>query len=224
MASYQQGKNTIVYEVAVLMNDQNQTEYTNNVVSPFLSLALGELDDIFEESNVPITNIISPIFYVKAGESYLLDAPFYMMEIQELGERRAGSDDSFLLLPRKEFPDSFSPTNSLVSWSWLNGQIRFNTNGANVPMEVQLKYVGRPFGGSPTEDYKIFSSNAQMFLIYRTAGLCARFIAENETRAGMLDVLAEKSVERLVNITNKGRLQIMTRHRPFRARYKARGF
>jgi hypothetical protein len=49
------------------------------------------------------------------------------------------------------------------------------------------------------------------------------FIGENETRAGILETQAEKAMERLTGINNKGKQQIMTRHRPFRAAYKARG-
>ena len=49
------------------------------------------------------------------------------------------------------------------------------------------------------------------------------FIGENETRAMVLDAQAERAMDRLLGINNKGRQQIMTRHRPFRASWKARG-
>ena len=47
------------------------------------------------------------------------------------------------------------------------------------------------------------------------------FIGENETRAGILEDKAEKALERITGINNKGKQQMMTRHRPFSASYKS---
>ena len=54
--------------------------------------------------------------------------------------------------------------------------------------------------------------------------LCSMFIGENETRAQVLNEQAEQAKERMEGISNKGRQHIMTRHRPFRAAFKARGY
>jgi hypothetical protein len=60
-------------------------------------------------------------------------------------------------------------------------------------------------------------------LSYKTAALLSQFIGENESRAQLLNGEAELAVERMASIDNKGRQQMSTRHRPFRASYKARG-
>jgi hypothetical protein len=66
--------------------------------------------------------------------------------------------------------------------------------------------------------------NSRSYLSYKTAALCAMFIGENESRAKILNDQADEAMERLEGISNKGRQQIMTRHRPFRAAYKSRGY
>lgn len=210
-------------EVAALMNDYAQTEYTTATVWPMMALALGELDQVLMEYNIALTNETSKVYIVKAGSPYLTDYPVDLIEIQELRERQQGSDGQFLLLTRKEFPDDFPPTNSLVSWCYKSEQVMFNMRGANVDMEVRLHYIRRPFSGADSDDNLYFNNNAEMFIIYKSAALCAMFIAENETRAEVLNDLADKALERVVAISNKGKQQMMTRHRPFRYSYKTRG-
>jgi hypothetical protein len=84
--------------------------------------------------------------------------------------------------------------------------------------------VSNWFGGPLTsEDDPIQVTNGMSFLAYKTAALCSMFIGENQTRASILEAKAEQALERLTGINNKGRQQIVTRHRPFRAGWKARG-
>jgi hypothetical protein len=205
------------------MNDPQQTDYTPTACSPFFVLAGGELDQVLMEYNIAISNETSQVFHVPAGSGYLTNKPIDMIEIQELAERQAGSDGPFLLLNRREFPDDFPPTNSLVSWCYKNEHVTFNMRGANVDMEVRLNYIRRPLSGIEGDDKAYFNTNAEMFLIYKTAALCAMFIGENETRAEVLNDLADKALERTISISNKGKQQMMTRHRPFRYSYKMRG-
>jgi len=216
-------KNIILLEVAALMNDPQQTDYNAVACGPFFSLALGELDQVLMEYNIPISNETSTDLNVPAGSGYLTNLPAGLIEIQEVYERQAGSNGSYMLLQRREFPDDFPPTNSLVSWCWKNQHIVFNMKGANVNMEVRLNYIFRPLSGADSDDKAYFTNNAEMFLIYKTAAMCAMFIGENETRAEVLNDLADKALERTIAISNKGKQQIMTRHRPFRYSYKMRG-
>ena len=65
--------------------------------------------------------------------------------------------------------------------------------------------------------------NCRSYLSFKTAALCAMFIGENQTRAQILEAQADEAMERMTGMSNKGRQQMMTRHRPFRAGYKARG-
>jgi len=210
--------------VAPLLNDPAKTDYTYITMLPYLNIAIGELNELLEESNVGVTNDISPVYIVKAGVNILTNPPHDMIEIQELGERQRGTNDSFIALPRREFPDALPPSRSLLFWCWKRSEIMFNLNGATTDRDVQLKYTRRPFWGAQNELSIIGNVSAHMFLTYKTAALCAQFVGENETRAMILQVQAEKALERIIGISNKGKQQIMTRHRPFRAGYKSRGY
>jgi hypothetical protein len=214
-----------VYGVALLMNDPQMTEYNITSVQGYVALAMGELSDLLEEANIPTTNKVS-VHPVNIGSNSLVNPPFDAVEFQEVAERVRGSNGPFIPLPRKEFPDASPQTNSLVSWSWQSKELLFNKNGANVPMEVQLRYIRRPGLGweSSGDDPIVADITSHQFLVYKAAALCARFIAEDLPRAALLEDYAEKAFERIVAISNKGRQQIMTRHRPFRAGYKMRGY
>jgi hypothetical protein len=225
----------IMDRVANLLNDPNKTDYTYNVMIPYMNMAIEELSEILEESNAsPSSQTTSNPIVIPVGmnritspEDLTVGVPHYpddLTEIQEVGERASGSNDQFLQLTRKEFLSNSQPNNSLLFWCWEDQQIKFNPSGALGAREVQLKYVrqGIPYIVDATSI--INTINVRAYLSYKTAALCALFIGENETRAGVLQSQAEKAIERTANISNKGRQQIMTRHRPFRASYKMRGY
>jgi hypothetical protein len=227
----------VMDRAANLLNDPNKTDYTYTVMIPYLNLAIEEFCDITSEANVPFSNLTStnwsstPII-IPVGTSFLLppestSAPKYpddLIEIQEIGERNQGDVGPFRRLNRKEFQEILPITNSLRYWIWERGIIRFNPPGANVPMEVELKYVYQGIAYVANESSTINFIGSRTYLAYKTAALCAMFIGENETRADVLDKQADKAIERTINISNKGKQEIVTRHRPFRASYKARGW
>lgn len=216
---------------AALLNDPAKTDYTYATQLPYLNMAIDELVEALEESNSSPTNATSAVIVVPVGVNKLtplesVELPHYPMdlvEIQGISERSAGTNDSFLPLSKKEFLQGFPPSNSLLFWIWEDQQIKFNPNGALSPREVQLKYVRQAIQLAENETSVIGTINARSYLSYKTGAFCAMFIGENETRAAVLEAQAEKAMERLVGINNKGKQQMMTRHRPFRAGYKSRG-
>jgi len=216
---------------AALMNDPAKTDYTYVTQLPYLNMAIDELVELLEESNSSPTNTTSAVITLPIGANKLTplehpDVPHYPMdliEIQSIGERGTGTNDAFLELGRREFLQAFPPSNSLLFWVWEDQMIKFNPNGAFSARDIQLKYVRQAIQLAVNETSVIGTINARSYLSYKTAALCAMFIGENETRAEVLNGQAEFAIERLTGISNKGRQQIMTRHRPFRAAYKARG-
>ena len=217
---------------AALMNDPSKTDYTYAVQLPYLNMAIDELIENLEESNSSPTNVTSAVITVPKGFNritpveQILNPPHYpddLVEIQEVGERSVGEDGVFVPLARRDFLQAFPPSQSLMFWVWEKQEIKFNPNGALVPREIQLRYIGQTVNQAATPLSVIGTINSRSYLSFKTAALCAMFIGENETRAMVLDAQAEKALERLTGINNKGRQQIMTRHRPFRASYKARG-
>ncbi len=217
---------------AALMNDPEMTDYTYSAQLPYLNMAIDELVELLEESNNSPTNKTSDPITVAAGEVMITPAenattPHYpedLIEIQEVRERSADTDDPFVLMVRREFIEPTPATNSLLAWYWEDQCIKFNPNGANADREIEIHYVGMGINQAENENSVIGTIGVRSFLSFKTAALCAMFIGENETRAGILQKEAEKSWDRLANIDNKGRQQITTRHRPFRAGWKRRGW
>jgi hypothetical protein len=216
---------------AALMNDPAKTDYTYLAQLPYLNMAIDELVESLEESNSSPTNMTSTVITVPAGTIKItpvehVDLPHYpsdLVEIQNVGERPTGSSDPFLHLGKREFLQAFPISQSLLFWMWEDQMIKFNPNGASSSRDIQLNYVRQAIAQAASDTSVIGTINARSYLAYKTAALCSLFIGENETRAGALESKAEDALERLTGINNKGRQQIVTRHRPFRAAYKARG-
>jgi len=221
----------IMDRVANLLNDPRRTDYTYPVMIPYLNMAIEELSELMEESqNSP--SQMEASYVLPAGTQVLASAEsgigtiFYpgdLTEIQEISERPGGSTSGFVKLPRVETLKVFPQSNSLLYWMWEDQQIKFNPLGANTPIQVLITYLRQGIPYIVNENSQITMINSRSYLAYKTAAFCAMFIGENETRAAVLQSEAEKAVERLTNISTKGRQQIMTRHRPFRAGWKARG-
>ncbi len=221
----------VMDNAAALMNDPELTDYTYDAQLPYLNMAIDELVEMMEESNNSPTNRTSDPIEIAVGEYEITPAesattPHYpedLVEIQEVRERLADTDDPFVLMNRREFMEAFPATSSLMWWTWENQIIKFNPNGATTDREIQLHYIAKNLTHAVNENSIIGMINARSFLSYKTAALCSMFIGENEMRAGILQKEAEKAAERLINLDNKGRQQMVTRRRPFRASYKARG-
>lgn len=214
----------VMVNVASLLNDPELTDFTPEVMTRYINIAIEELNEHLEEANVAITNEVSQVMVVLKGDTGIINPPIDIIEIQELGERARGSNDMFIPLPRKEFPDNIPISNSLLFWCYQGQRILFNPNGANGDREVQLKYISRPIRKIADQYGIIGNQNAASYLSYKTAALLAMFVSENESRAAVLNEQAEQALERIVGISNKGRQQMMTRHRPFRAGYKMRSY
>lgn len=216
--------NQVMSGAALLLNDPQLTDYTYAVQLPYLNMAIYELNEHLIESNVPVGNQTSEPILIPAGTNYIVNLPIYLAQIQQVGEREAGRGGAFIPLPRKEFAEGLPITNSLLFWSWQNQRVNFNINGANTPMEVQLEYISVALKVAEDDKTVIGTTTATMYLIYKLAALLSMFVGENQTRASVLHEEAEKCLERIEGISNKDKQQIMTRHRPFRAAYKTRGW
>jgi hypothetical protein len=222
----------VMDRAAALMNDPARTDYTYTAQLPYLNMAIDELVESLEESNASPTNQTSAAITVPVGSFKLTPVedsitphyPYDLIEIQEVGERTSGTTDAYLPLGRKDFVTAVPSSTSLLFWCWEDQNIKFNPNGATTIREVQLKYVRQAIQQASNEASLIGTIGSRSYLSYKTAALCSMFIGENETRAGVLETQAEKAIERMLGIGNKGRQQTITRRRPFRASYKSRGW
>ncbi len=204
---------------ASLLNDTAKTSFTYAAMIPYLNMALRELQELFEENNIPSTNEISAVLSVPAGTTVIAVGgtpalPADLIEPQWVGERSSGSSDTFVKMDPLDFLPTYPTT---VTW-FRNYSWRENTiivPAANGIREIQIRYIKSLFTTITASTDTITVTNGTSFLGYRTGGLCAQFIGENETRANELNADAVLALARTLNIGTKGRQGMAVRRRPF---------
>ncbi len=219
--------------VAALLNDTSQSIYSNATILPYFNMATGDLQEHFQQNNIPVTNETSaaPIL-VKAGVTAIgfgttPSLPGDLVEIQELYERPVGIIP-WVPMTRKEFlPQGLvdQQINQLLLWSWARQEIRLIA--ATSDNELRLDYIANIFNTEMTIadiDVGLGAVNVKQYLGYRTASLCAMFIGENESRASVLNSEADTALERELGIPTKGRQANSTRRQPFMGSYRRRSF
>jgi len=222
----------IISVVASLMNDSAQTNYTNAACLPYLNLSLDELQEIFELNDIPITSETSTAITVKAGVSSIgLDTtpslPSDFIELKQLWESQTGLDQ-WTPVVKKDFLPHYLENNVSISrfliYAWEKGRITLLS--ANQDNDLKLDYLASMFNTPiliKDINVNLPYTNIKTFLEYKTAALCAMFIAENETRAMALDSLTGTALSRALGIPIKGMQSIITRRKPFRSSFKRRG-
>lgn len=219
----------VMDRAASLMNDTARTVYTYEAQMPYLNMALTELQEHFQLTNIPITNETSAAITIPVGTTEIIPFdegpgvhyPQDLIDIVEISERDAGSDDNFIPLTRKNFLDSDTDRQSLAVFVWEGQKIKFPE--VTTAREVRIKYIKTLFPRITNHAALLGVMSAESFLFYRTAALCTRYIGENPTRADSLDSDATGALDRVTGIGTKSKQSITTRRRPFMASYKRRG-
>ena len=216
----------VMDDAAAYLNDNAKSIFTYTAQLPYLRTAFREVEELYQANNVPVTNEEQDNFIIEIGVTDIggpsgPPLPNTFVEAIQLLERQDGSDTDFIPMTHKEFlPPYATPLNFLVYWSFQHGYIKF-VESTSV-MEVRMRFVSKVFKSIENENSFIQIDNLRTFLGYRTAALCAEFIGENEARAASLNIMAQVAVDRMLNITTKGRQNIAVRRRPFLAGYKNR--
>lgn len=222
---------------ASLLNDTAKTVYTYVAQAPYLRLALQELREMYELNKIPVTSSTSTVIQLDAGVTNIIfnaagtptnpKLPDDLVELTQVWERNKNIDP-FIPMTKKSFlPHNLEGVqcNQFIYYTW-NGQ-SISMLPANIANDIKLDYVRQMFpdaGAVIDNNTQINVTNAQTFLEYRTAGLCAEFIERNITSANALNAMAIMGIDRATGIAIKGKQNIMTRRRPFRASYKKRGW
>lgn len=220
---------------ASLMNDSLRTVYTYTAQMPYLNMALNELQEHFALNNIPVTSQTSAVITIPIAATAVnpvdgggvVTAPNYpsdLVEIQQIGERAAGSVDAFVAMVRR---DNVSQTidpmpSSLRVWAWEDQRIKLT--GATSIREIKIDYIKNLFAEVTSETAVLGVINSASFLHFRTAALCSQFIGENQSRASELDTFAILALDRATGISTKAKQSINTRRRPFMSAYKHRGY
>jgi len=216
----------IMANVASLLNDSAQINFTNTALLPYLQIAFQDLKDEMLDNNVPFTNEVSSILQITTsmfdiGGNTGPALPSDLIEIQGCYERLTGTDDDFTLMVRMDYlPPITELTDELIYWTWQEQIIQFL--GALTIRDVRLNYIGTSVTiSSPSTNVGVL--NSESYLQYRCASLAAEYIGENPTRAAGLQNDAQAALDKFLNLSNKGRQSIATRRRPFLSRYKVIG-
>lgn len=222
----------IISVVASLMNDTAQTHYTNTNCLPYFNLSLDELQELYEQNGIPTTNETSAAITIKSGVDRLgFDTtpalPSDLIEIQQLWESPTGLNE-WTPVDKREFIPHYLEDGTQISqfliWAWEHERIR--VVAANQDNDLKIDYIGKIFNTPiliKDINVNLPFTNIKTYLEYKTAALCSMFIAENPSRAVALDSLAGTALSRALGIPIKGMQSIVTRRRPFRHSFKARG-
>jgi len=221
---------TVMDAAAALMNDVNRRVYTYAVQVPYLNIALHELQELFALNSIPVTEKLNIPITVPAGLN-IIDfgtsnpkLPNDLVEPVEIWESTSGLNQwtkmsRVITMP----PTNGNPPilgNRLEIWNWENQRLYLSP--ANNIIDIKMEYIRSLFTNATDENSVLNILNSETFLEYRTAGLLARFVGENPTRATELDGLASLGLDRVSGISNKGKQSIVVRRRPFRQSYKRR--
>jgi len=227
--------------VAILMNDSAQTQYTNTVILPFFNMAQRILQEIYELNGLPVTNktTASPITIksapaasattpgiVKLGFDTIPRLPGDLVEIQQIWESTAGLFQ-WTPMDKKDFIphylENLTQTSVFLIWAWENDHIILIAADADI--DLKIDYTSSLFLPitTATQEVNLNFTNIQTYLEFETTALCALFVAENPTRAQALDSEAGQALYRALGIPLKGMQSILVRRRPFRHSFKHRG-
>jgi hypothetical protein len=221
---------TVMDLAASLLNDTSRTVYTYAAQLPYLKMALQELREQFELNSVPVTQATSALVNVPAGQTVLAynaivsPLPNNFVEPIQVWESPEGQGQ-YIPMTRKDFLPLYLDqieTSVFGFYSWNGQEIR--VPAANMNNDIKLDYVLELFPLIDSESSIINVVNAQTFLQFRTAALCAEFIERNITSADKLNMMATLGMDRALGISSKSKQVIVTRRRPFRGGYKRGGW
>jgi len=223
---------TVLDQVAVLLNDPIKGTYTYTVTIPYLQMSLQELREHFEQNDIPVTRKTgSPIVTMQIGQTTIVfngvgipTLPSDLVEPSQLWECPTGTNQWIPMTKRDYLPHYLEDIQSeqFIYYVWIDQQIRFLAAVQN--NDIKIDYIKQLFTTVVDQNTQINIINATTFLEYRTASLCAEFIERNLSSAQGLNSYALLGLDRVTGIGVKGRQNIMTRRRPFRAGYKKRGW
>lgn len=222
----------IISGVAALQNDVPQDVYTNTAVLPYLNMAIRDLQEEFELNDIPVTFDVSSSLNVPAGTSVVGFSttpalPSDLVEIKRLWESPENLNQ-WTPMTRRDFLPHYLENSTTISqfliWAWVEQQIKLIV--ANADIDLKLDYLKSilPVQTIGTINTDLAVINSQSYLEFKTASYCSYYIGENEARAQQQEAIAERNLGRVLQINIKGRQEIRTRRRPFRAAFKSRNW
>lgn len=208
------------------LNDQVAAVFNDEVLLPALQIAVEDLRLECEDNSVPYTNITSAAITIPAGIKDLGGdtgpaLPNDLIEIVEMYERIAGTNNDYTMMRRRNFiPKTDFETTYLEVYSWQKQIVYFV--GATSDIEIKIDYIGNSLNHVVDTNSEILLYNSISFLWFRTAALAANYIGENKTRSDELNSEALRCIETMENIGIKNQQSVTVRRRPFMSSYRQR--
>lgn len=224
---------TVMDTAASLNNDTAKATYTYVAQIPYLNIALRELQKYFELNDMPVTASLSALINVPAGVTSIGFAPTPpialtpylpndLIEPKKLWECLEGTAQYVPMTKVDGLPlyDEGTTISNFGCYVWESQTIKVLESSQD--NDIKMEYLRSIFNTITASGDSIGVVNAQGFLEFRTAALCAEYIGEDTARAERLNNGAGLSLDVDLGIGAKGRQNIMTRRRPFRRGYKSR--
>lgn len=218
----------IFLNARALLNDALADVYTDDVLLPYLRMAITDLRLQCEDNNIPFTNVTSEAIEITAGTTGIggLDQPALpsdLIEIVEMYERLSGTTNDYMLMSRRRFkPKTEVQTTYLQVFSWQGQKVEFI--GSTSDIEVKIDYISQNIGDITDKNTLILVYNSCAFLWFRTAAFAAMYIMENKTRADECNAEAARCIESMESIAQKNEQSMPVRRRPFMSSYRQRGW
>lgn len=201
----------LLKDAAALLNDYNQTIYTNAAMLPFLKRALRELQRESQLFDLPLTAEVSTVILVAPGLK-VLPAPADFLTPIDLMERVANSGASWGTMDKIDEEPDVTPGLSIRYWSFREDEIKLCP--AVQAIEIKLRY-NKSLIVINSVDASISVKDSDDFLMTRTAEHAARYLGENPARADILRLEADTFLNKYTVIQNKTNQHRAVRRIPF---------
>jgi hypothetical protein len=204
---------SVMDTAAALLNDTAKALYSYTVQIPYLKIANRDLEQELQLTENQI-DVISEAEIVVSANAISLALPTSFFLPIKLMEKASG--DTFYS-PMYEKPDvnllNITPGQTLSVWDFRHNCINFI--GATEDRTVRLEYW-RTLSEIVDQNSNEQFSGAQNYLAFRTAALCAEFIAKDKGRADSLNLQGGAALDRIVSLFVKNNQGKRVRRKPFR--------
>ena len=220
----------VVTDAGALLNDVTLSKYTFAIQLPYLKIAIKELRKHFELANLSATDLFSSTLTVPVANAGIIalsattpTLPSDLVDIR-VAWQAPTTTNNWVPLPRigSIIAQLGITVNTLSGYVWEDQKMKFAPTRGGI-IDIKLEYVRELFTLPTVTGSTLPIINGDTFLAARTAALVAKYVENNDERANSLNIEAGIALDEVLGIDSKGRQQMATRRRPFRAGYKSRG-
>lgn len=205
----------VLTDTRVLLNDANGYQYDDNALLPYLKIAWDELAAVLAYHSIPILKEVSSEITVDSSTT-VVAGPTDLITPIKLQEKPAGSSDELYqdMIPRYWEGSEYPPTAYINYWAWREQQFYFapHTNDQT----VRIFYI-KDLSVLADANSQLSVHHCKVVLSKRTAGLAARYMGANPTRADSLDADAKFFLNLVVAREVQTAQSVPVRRRAYRA-------